>query len=512
MTYSKLAGAGVGIAACLFILQRLRKEVAPFFTSHELAKLDLDGDSLVKNGFSMQKVEALGAVDLVVIGSGLSGLTVAAMLARHGLKVLVLEQHDQAGGNCHTFPKKCKLNGQDVELEFDTGVHYLGGQLDIPTSSMRKLYDYVTGGIVKWGKLDDVYDVAVCTGEGKTDVAETFNFSADFKETECKLKERFPSGQHGAIEEFFKAADQTAGLAVIGWVVWKLGGPKWAARSFLRYASHTTRNFLMAIKGMTPKLLGVLTYCYGDHGLQPGKSSWVVQALISTHYKGGAFFPKGGPAMIAKAACAVINKCGGAVLVRAPVSNILVNAEGAYGVKMKGDSEIHANCIVSSCGARTTLLRLLAPHDQARVGPVIKALDTHEDVVAQAAGRSSGLEPSICMVCLFVGLDQDDSILKLPRTNFWRFPSWDHDVNIATFMDDSSLPLPGVFVSTSSSKDCDWKRRHPGVSTVQVLAPVKYDWFIQYESSSLQNRGSEYNKVKDQWTGCSNTSTINFPK
>lgn len=204
--------------------------------------------------------------------------------------------------------------------------------------------------------------------------------------------------------------------------------------------------------------------------------------------------------MIAKAACAVINKCGGAVLVRAPVSSILVNSEGAYGVQMKGDCDIHAKCIVSSCGARTTLLKLLSPHDQERVGSVIKALNTHEDVVAQADGRTSGLEPSICMVCLFVGLDQDDSVLKLPATNFWRFPSWDHDANMASFMDDSSLPLPGVFVSTSSSKDCDWKRRHPGVSTVQVLAPVKYDWFIQYESSSLQNRGSEYNKLKDQWT------------
>ena len=44
MTYSKLAGVGVGIAATFFILQRLRKEVAPFFSSRELAKLDLGGE------------------------------------------------------------------------------------------------------------------------------------------------------------------------------------------------------------------------------------------------------------------------------------------------------------------------------------------------------------------------------------------------------------------------------------------------------------------------------------
>merc|ERR1712187_1065823 len=104
------------------------------------------------------------------------------------------------------------------------------------------------------------------------------------------------------------------------------------------------------------------------------------------------------------------------------------------------------------------------------------------------------------MVCLFVGLDSDDASLKLPRSNFWRFPRWDHDTNMATFHSDPSLPLPGVFVSTSSSKDADWQRRHPGVSTVQVLAPVNYDWFIQYENSKLQNRGSEYAMFKEKWT------------
>lgn len=187
------------------------------------------------------------------------------------------------------------------------------------------------------------------------------------------------------------------------------------------------------------------------------------------------------------------------MLVRAPVKKILVAPEGAYGVQI-GESEICAKRVVSSCGARNTFLKLLARPDQERVGPIIEALNTHEDVVAQAAGRSSGLEPSICMVCLFVGLDQDDASLNLPRTNFWRFPSWDHDANIESYMANSALPLPGVFVSTSSSKDCGWKSRHPGVSTVQVLAPVNYDWFIQYESSSLQNRGQEYNKVKEQWT------------
>lgn len=52
-------------------------------------------------------------LDAVVIGSGVGGLAVAVLLAKVGKKVLVLEQHDRAGGCCHTFTEK--------GFEFDVG-------------------------------------------------------------------------------------------------------------------------------------------------------------------------------------------------------------------------------------------------------------------------------------------------------------------------------------------------------------------------------------------------------
>lgn len=52
-------------------------------------------------------------LDAVVIGSGVGGLTAAALLAKAGKRVLVVEQHDQAGGCTHTFENR--------GFEFDVG-------------------------------------------------------------------------------------------------------------------------------------------------------------------------------------------------------------------------------------------------------------------------------------------------------------------------------------------------------------------------------------------------------
>jgi all-trans-retinol 13,14-reductase len=57
--------------------------------------------------------------DAIVIGSGIGGLTAAALLSKYASrKVLVLERHYTAGGYTHSFRRP--------GYSWDVGVHYVG--------------------------------------------------------------------------------------------------------------------------------------------------------------------------------------------------------------------------------------------------------------------------------------------------------------------------------------------------------------------------------------------------
>lgn len=69
-------------------------------------------DDPFPSGFRVDRIPP--ALDAVVIGSGIGGLAAAALLSKAGKKVVVLEQHDRAGGCTHTFQHK--------GFEFDVGM------------------------------------------------------------------------------------------------------------------------------------------------------------------------------------------------------------------------------------------------------------------------------------------------------------------------------------------------------------------------------------------------------
>ena len=106
------ATACAALAAGFFAYSRLSKKKEEEKKTKKKARRGLCHDR-----WSAGKVP--DRVDAIVIGSGMGGLTAAAILARAGKRVLVVEQHDVAGGGTHTFPL-----GPQGAYQFDSGLHY----------------------------------------------------------------------------------------------------------------------------------------------------------------------------------------------------------------------------------------------------------------------------------------------------------------------------------------------------------------------------------------------------
>ena len=164
-----------------------------------------------KVGFSAKAVP--DEVDAIVIGSGIGGLTAAGLLAKEGKKVLVLEQHDVAGGCTHTFEAQ--------GFEFDTGLHYIGGDIGLHSSPLRKLLDHVSNGGVEWECMGEYFDEAVVCkkqagggggGGDKPPVLDSFKISRDPEKWRRQLMDRFPD-EHEAIASYFAAL---ANLKAVG--------------------------------------------------------------------------------------------------------------------------------------------------------------------------------------------------------------------------------------------------------------------------------------------------------
>jgi all-trans-retinol 13,14-reductase len=404
--------------------------------------------------------------DAVVIGSGIGGLTTAALLAKKaGKKVLVLERHYTAGGFTHSFDRP--------GYSWDVGVHYIG-ECQRPDAQVRAVFDYLSEGRLEWAPMPDVYDRAVIGGK-------TYEFPSGEERLRTRLKGYFP-GEERAIDGYFRAvksARRASGLffaekAVPRPIAWAAGGLM--RRPFLRWSERTT---LEVLRGLTKneELIGVLTAQWGDYGLPPGQSSFGIHAIVAGHYFEGASYPVGGAGRICESITPVIERAGGQIAVSAEVSEIVVEGGRATGVRMAGGRIIRAPLVISDAGARNTFGRLVKEPQ-----PVMSEL-----------ARIPG---SMAHLSLYVGVKQSAEELGLSGTNLWICPSYDHDGNAERFLRDPEAEFPMLFISFPSAKDPEFAAKHPGRATLEVVALASYDWFARWEETRWKKRGEDYDALK----------------
>ncbi len=411
--------------------------------------------------------------DIIVIGSGIGGLTNAALLSKLGQKVCVLEQHYTAGGFTHSYER----NG----YEWDVGVHYIG-EVHKEHAPLRRVFDVITDGQLKWAPMDRVYDRIIAGGK-------TYDFVTGREEFKAELKKHFPQ-EARAIDRYVKLVDKVAGAAQPFFTAQAM--PPRLGRIYNRLRKWLVpKECFMTVRETLEKLtrnqelIGVLTGQWGDYGLVPAEASFLMHATVAKHYFGGGNYPVGGSWKMAEHITSVIRAAGGEVFTYARVKQILVENGRACGVILDNDDQLRADKVVSSVGARLTYGELL-PEDLCRKHGYEEKLGT--------------VKPSGATLTLFLGFKGSARDLKLPKTNLWVYPTAHHEQNVERYLKNPEGEFPLIYISFPSAKDPEWDRHYPNKSTVQVITLAPYEWFEQWRGSTWNQRGAEYEAFKKKLT------------
>lgn len=427
----------------------------------------------MKIGTSYKQHGVGDGYDAIVIGSGIGGLTTAALLARHsGKRVLVLERHYTAGGFTHTFHRP--------GYEWDVGVHYIGQTQ--PHTLLRRAFDEITGDRLEWADMGEVYDTIVI-GEDR------YELPAGRKNWRRAMRQYFPR-EGIAIDRYLELVARCVKSSQLFFAEKVLPGPLSAVvggamrRPMMKLGARTTLDVLRELTS-DPRLIAVLTGQYGDYGLPPAQSSFFMHALVINHYFGGGAYPVGGSSRIAATILPVIEAAGGAVLTSAEVDQIIIDGNKAVGVRLADGTEVRAPMIISDAGVMNTMGELVAPEVARRHG---------------WADRLGEVAPSVAHASLYLGFQKTAAELGLSKSNLWVYPHEDHDRAVAEFTADLEAPLPVAYLSFPSAKDPDFERRYPGRATVEVVTLAPYDWFRPWQDSRWKKRGAEYDALKTRLT------------
>ncbi len=310
--------------------------------------------------------------DVVVVGSGVGGLTAAALAARAGLSVLVVEAHTVPGGMLHSFTRE--------GYEFDPSVPVLAD----PPSFDRMLAYLELEGSVELLPLPDYFTVAI------GDLRVHLPFGAeDFIETHVQA---FPDAADG-IRQFWgtcRTIHEQAHYAPFRVGVTNLGRVSEDMSTVLEHRN-TTVGELLERTISSPEARALCGAAAVNLGLPPARLALQTFAqMIFAHVVHGAAVVKGGSERISDALVAGVQKHGGEVELETPAEAIVVRDGRVTAVDLADGRRVTTGWVVSNADPVVTS-RLLG----------------EENVDPRFARRLGRLRPSCSALVVFTVSEVD---------------------------------------------------------------------------------------------------------
>lgn len=312
---------------------------------------------------------------IIVVGSGLGGLTCAAYLSKVGFPVTVMEKHHVPGGYATSFERG--------DFTFEVSLHAMAASNNATHKICQEL------GLFEKIELVSLEKSHRLISRGRDMILPDRNPDAYIE----LLSELYPS-EKGGIRNF---------------VYEILGIQEEVYKLFLNNNEYTTIFFpfqyskMWGVRNKTlqnlledhvnnPQLRDDLSYLCGYYGLPPSELSGFYYAnSVADYLKNGSSYVRGRSQDLSNALVSIIEEHGGDVQLSTPVRKILVNNGAVTGIVTEDGKELPAKFVVSNASVPDTFGKLLAAD-----GDYSSYL---EDI--------SAFRPSISTICVWLGLNQD---------------------------------------------------------------------------------------------------------
>ncbi|GKY90954.1 hypothetical protein MPSEU_000068200 [Mayamaea pseudoterrestris] len=423
--------------------------------------------------------------DIVVIGSGLAGLSCAALLAHCGRKVLVLESHDTPGGCAHSWERK--------GFHFESGPSlYSGLSMDRSPNPLKNVMQIIEEDC-EWITYD----------RWGTVLPSKEKFAAKLGPEEfADVLEKY--GGPGAQEEFDRLMARMKPLSNAAQALTSLAlrEDPWAIITLLKYPKEllTTLSQGQQLNEPFAKVMEEIgiknefvknwldMLCFLLQGMPAASTMNAVMAyMLADWYRPGVVldYPKGGSGAIADALVRGVTKHGSKVIMNAHVDEILVEDGRASGVKLADGTIVRAKEAVVSNADLFVTNSLLSAARQAGELPTEMAeeMDRLTSTQVDAPGAVRNL-PSF--IHLHAGID---------ATGLPEVPSADFPAQWAVIRDwERGVEAPRNIVLCSMPSLIDPTMAPSGKHVLHAYTPATEpyeDW------ANMDRQSSEYKKKKE---------------